>query len=152
MIDMKKAESFAERLAKREEEDIVLFRQGVPGFEHLKRYVLFRMDEQLPFYCLQAADEAAVQFLVVDPFLFYPQYEFELSKTVQSELNIRNEDDVQIFCIVSGAADFKRATLNLMAPIVLNVETRDAQQVILHESNYKTKHPLWPDQPKGEEA
>jgi flagellar assembly factor FliW len=34
------------------------------------------------------------------------------------------------------------ATLNLMAPIVINDKDRCGKQVILHESRYSVKHPL----------
>ena len=34
------------------------------------------------------------------------------------------------------------ATINLMAPIVINERERCGKQVILHESQYSVKHPL----------
>lgn len=130
--------------------EMVTFPKGIPGFEQLKRYVLQQTDPQAPFYFLQAADAEEVEFLLVNPFVFYPDYEFELSDAVQSELSIAREEDVQIFCIVSAGNEMASATLNLMAPIVVNKKSGEAQQVILHQSPYQTKHPLFPEAQGGE--
>lgn len=140
---MIKVQSFTWGEIECKEEHVLTFPKGIPGFTQLKQYVLLQPDPQTPFYFLQPLDTAEVDFMLADPFLFYPHYEFELSESIQHELNITSEEQVQIFCIVSVEKDIKSATINLLAPLVINTTNRKAMQVILHQSSYQTKHPLW---------
>jgi flagellar assembly factor FliW len=124
-----------------EDDKILRFPQGIPGFEQTHEFVLVHADEGIPFSFMQAVAEGGLSFIVTDPFLFFPDYEFELSDSVKKELHIGNESDVMVRCVAS-IHDKNVITLNLLAPIVLNVVERAGKQVILHSSTYKTKHVL----------
>ncbi|MNF03052.1 Flagellar assembly factor FliW [compost metagenome] len=45
--------------------------------------------------------------------------------------------------MVTIKEDLERSTVNLLAPIVLNPVKRLGKQVVLHKSNYQTRHDLW---------
>jgi flagellar assembly factor FliW len=47
-----------------------------------------------------------------------------------------------VYAVATIPEDPNKATLNLMAPIVINDRVRCGKQVILHESKYSVKHPL----------
>ncbi|MNN83154.1 Flagellar assembly factor FliW [compost metagenome] len=63
------------------------------------------------------------------------------------ELQIK--DSVVIRSIVTIKEQLNQSTLNLLAPIVLNPDNRLGKQVVLHKSEYQSRHPLW-DQPHNE--
>lgn len=125
-----------------QEENILTFTQGIPGFEQLQRYVLIQPDADVPFCFFQSVDDESLAFIIIDPFLFYPDYDFQLPENVQEELSIESEKDVKIWSIVSVPESFNDATVNLMAPLVVNLELMLGKQVILHDSDYRTKHRL----------
>jgi flagellar assembly factor FliW len=60
----------------------------------------------------------------------------------QQELNIENEADVAVWSIVTIDRHNNEVTLNLLAPIVVNVRDKRGKQIILHDSDYQTKHKL----------
>lgn len=134
-------------------EAIIRFKTGLPGFEQLKRFVLLDLEEEAPFKCLQSVDEEDAAFVVVNPFLFYPDYEFQLPSTVQEELEITREEDVEVWCIVTIHCSVEETTLNLLAPVILNKIGRWGKQIVLHDTVYRTKHKLLhtiPDAPGSE--
>ncbi|MEO3947272.1 flagellar assembly protein FliW [Gorillibacterium sp. CAU 1737] len=127
-----------------EENDIVTFPHGVPGFEEIHRFVLIKPEPELPFSYLQAVDELDLAFVVTDPFGFFADYEFELSEADQSDLSAEREDQLVVLTILTVRDDLAEATANLFAPVVINWETKKGKQVVLHDSGYSTKHPLLP--------
>lgn len=126
-----------------EEEHIYSFAKGIPGFEEFRRYILLDMNNT-PFSHLQSVENGDLALVVVDPFSFYANYEFILPDTVMQELDIEKSKQVAIRCVVTVKRRLETATVNLLAPLVFNVEKRKGKQIILHQSAYTTKHPLLP--------
>lgn len=122
------------------EDDVLYFGKGIPGFESLTKFIIYEPDPEVPVFALQSVDEPAVDLPIVNPFLFFPEYDVKLSQTVQNELEIKNAAEVHIYTVMSFGKT--GATLNLLAPLVVNVSSRQGQQVVLHDSGYETKHPL----------
>jgi flagellar assembly factor FliW len=122
-----------------EEDKIVTFEQGIPGFEASRRFIVLHPDESLPFAFMQSIEDGDLAFIVTNPFYYFPEYQFELPDSVQEALNIENESDVTLCSVVTvgGGEDIY---LNLLAPIVMNTRLKKGRQVILHQSEYKTKH------------
>ncbi|MFB5266727.1 flagellar assembly protein FliW [Paenibacillus enshidis] len=122
-------------------QNIFHFPKGLPGFEELHEFYLQAHNEL--FSLLSAVDQPAVSFITVNPFDFHANYEFELSDDTIEELGIQNESQVAVRCIVTWHSQQSLTTVNLLAPIIFNTETRTGKQVVLQNTNYATKHPLW---------
>jgi flagellar assembly factor FliW len=123
-------------------DDIFTFSQGIPGFESLRQFVIIQPDTEVPFSYLQSVEQGEVSIIITNPFLFYPDYELQLNDKTQEELHIKQEKDVLVWSTVSVIERIQEATINLLAPIVVNVEKKLGKQVILHGSSYITKHRL----------
>jgi flagellar assembly factor FliW len=118
------------------------FDQGIPGFEHLTQFIFEEVGEDLPMKLMKSTEDMAVSLLVASPFLFYPDYEWELADTVKQELSINKEEDVEVWSVITVSTDFANATINLLAPIVLNSRTLKGKQLILHDNTYSSRAPL----------
>jgi flagellar assembly factor FliW len=125
-----------------EDKDIVTFSQGIPGLEDLTQYTIIQPDPSIPFQYFQSLEHEQITFLVTNPFLFFEDYDIELPEFVQEELHIEHPEDVAVWTIVTVNADYTRASVNLLAPIIINNSNRTAKQIILHDSEYKVKHDL----------
>ena len=134
-----------------EEVLIYTFEHGIPGFEHLKRYVIVQPDPELPFSYLQSIDDDEVTLLLTNPFLFYGNYDFELNEQIQEELQIEDPSDIAVWSVVSTGSPSEGATLNLLAPIIISAKKMLGRQVILHNTSYRTKHPLIQEKNGGDE-
>lgn len=125
-----------------EEWEVFFFHQALPGLEDYQRYIFIQPDPESPFVFLQSIENGDIALVLTNPFLFFSEYDFELSEGVIKELEIESAEDVVVWSVVSVKDRVEEATLNLLAPIVVNVNTRVGKQVILHESPYSTKHKL----------
>jgi flagellar assembly factor FliW len=122
-----------------EEDKIVTFAQGLPGFEQYKTYIMLTPDPEIPLTFMQSLEDGELAFIVTDPFAYFPDYDFELPASVEEELQLELQEDVMVFAIVSISQD-DEFSLNLLAPIILNIKEKIGRQVILHQTPYKTKH------------
>ncbi|CAM3952313.1 flagellar assembly protein FliW [Mesobacillus thioparans] len=123
--------------------EVLAFDKGIPGFLDEKKFVLLPLSEENIFYVMQSAATPALAFILSNPFNFFKDYDFKLEDTVVEELGIKLEQDVQVYSILTVHDPFEKTTANLQAPIILNVENYKAKQVILHEEQYSTKHPIF---------
>ena len=134
-----------------EEEKIIHFPDGIPGFEDLKRYVFMaeenvnlQEDKLEVFHWLQSVCDASVAFLVVNPFLFIPDYSFDLSDDEVTALELKSPEEIAVFNIITIPGEkAAEVTINLLAPLIINFKLKLAKQVILTGSNYSTKHTLF---------
>jgi flagellar assembly factor FliW len=114
----------------------ITFTSPILGFEEEREFILIRNSNDSPFYWLQSLKIPELAFLLVDPFVFFPDYKPQLKM-------IGNTDNVAIYVIVNITEDFKYSTVNLIAPIVIDVDAKTAMQVVLEDSDYTTKHQLF---------
>ena len=118
----------------------ITFPHGLFGFESLKEYVLLNA-EQEPFYWLQSLDVEQVAFILINPFLFRPDYEMNIDNEELLPIGITDPGKAVIFAIVTIPPD-NPMTANLQGPLVINRETRLGLQAVLTDSRWRTKHDI----------
>lgn len=124
-----------------QEEEIIHFPHGIPGFENMKRFMIIDLDD-IPFSYLQCIDEPELSLLITDPFLFNKNYEFDLSESARAELEVKDVGEVIVRVVVSVKDDLQDATMNLLAPMVINTNKKIGKQVVLHLTPYSTRQRL----------
>ncbi|PZD97837.1 flagellar assembly protein FliW [Paenibacillus sambharensis] len=135
-----------------EEKDIFHFEVGIPGFEELSSFVVIQDSTEASFSYLQSVERPELSFFLIDPFAFFPAYDFELPETAVKDLKAESIEQLLVRTIVTVRDKLSNATTNLVAPIVLNMEERVGKQVILIQTDYTTRHNLFPietDEVKG---
>ncbi|MGQ9472931.1 MAG: flagellar assembly protein FliW [Candidatus Caldatribacteriaceae bacterium] len=120
------------------ETEVVLFPWGLPGFEHIRRFILL---EEKNFFWLQSVDEEEVVFAVCDPFLYFPGYEVEIPPTECELLGLSRESDVVVLAIMNFKSS-REIGVNLLAPVVINCKLRMGKQIILEDTQYGLCHLL----------
>ena len=127
------------------QDTIITFDDGLPGFPQLNRFIILEMEGIKPFRYLQALpddDTPPIALYLINPFLVDPSYEFRLTDSDMAAIKSKNSTELTIYAIATIPENPGDATLNMMAPIVINERGRCGKQVILHESKYSVKHPL----------
>jgi flagellar assembly factor FliW len=124
------------------DDKIFAFKEGLPGFPQIHRFAILEVEEIKPFQYLQALDDPPISLFVINPFLVDPGYEFRLTDSDMEDVSSKNSTELAVYAVATIPDDPSQATLNLMAPIVINDKARCGKQVILHESKYAVKHPL----------
>ncbi len=121
----------------------VRFGCGLPGFPGPRRFALVRWgDVDGPYSVMVDLDAPTVRFLVVPPQVFFPDYVVDLEDTVAEALHLDGPDDCLVLVIVALGDRAEDATANLLGPVVINVRTREGQQVVLSETGHTARVPL----------
>jgi flagellar assembly factor FliW len=131
------------RLGKFEIKDneIVTFPQGIPGFEHLRRFAVVSFEETKPICWLVSLEDETVALPIIDPWLIENEYEVELSEDEMKILQVNDPSDVIIWSVVTiPNGKPEQTTVNLKAPIVINLKSGLGMQIILDK--YDLKHPI----------
>lgn len=132
-----------------DEEKIVHFQNGIPAFEDEHEFVVLPYDEESPYYFMQSVKSPDLAFLLTIPFLFFPDYSFEIDDATIQELDVKNYDKLLYYSMITiPNGSIRYMTANLLAPVVINIENMQAKQVVLDKSNYTTKHRLFPETAK----
>ena len=113
---------------------------GIIGFPKLTRYVLLNYTP--PFSWLQSLDDPGLAFVVVNAAEFGDGYSFPLPLH-DRELDIGDSDDVAIINLVTVRQDPMQTTVNLKAPVVVNLRNMRGRQIVLDDSRFPTRMPLW---------
>jgi flagellar assembly factor FliW len=116
----------------------IIFSQGLLGFEAYKEYVLFDAKRQ-PFYWLQSVDEETIAFILLNPFLFRPDYEVNVDNEELLEIGLSDPSKALILAILTIPPG-GLMTANLQGPLVINRDTRFGMQAILSDPRWGIKH------------
>jgi flagellar assembly factor FliW len=114
----------------------------VAGFPDHRRYVLVELDESSLLRALQSLDDPALRFLVLPPGPFFPDYEPEIGGDWVDQLELTTAEDALVLVVITPGATAADATANLLAPVVINVHTRRAAQIVLDDSSLPLRAPL----------
>ncbi|OBR95019.1 flagellar assembly factor FliW [Clostridium ragsdalei P11] len=102
-----------------ENEDILMFKKGIPGFENLRKFILVPAEENNLFYILHSIEDINIGIVVVSPFNVLKNYEFDLNEIKVCELNIKSKKDIIVVNTVNLSTKLENITVNLKAPIVM---------------------------------
>lgn len=134
-----------------EEQDIIKFADGLPAFEDEHEFVVLPYEEGTPYMFLQSMNTPELAFLMTDPFVFFPDYTFELDDANMDKLGVEDMEDILVCTLISiPAGGIANMTTNLLAPVVINRHTKEARQVVLEKTQYTTKHRLFPEKKVAE--
>lgn len=120
---------------------------GLIGFPNFAQFVLIEYSE--PFSWLQSTETPDLAFVVVNAAEFGDEYSFPLP-TEDRALDLKQEDDVAIFNLVTIRPDPTMSTVNLKAPVVVNLRNRMGKQIILDDPRFPTRMPLYSQEAKQE--
>jgi flagellar assembly factor FliW len=113
-------------------EGAIDFPSGVPGFEHLRRFVLVEQAALAPLVFLQSLETPDLCFPAVAVCAIDPQYELEVSREDLEILNLdpsrQPEVGRDVVCLAIVAAPKGLPTANLLAPIVINLSPRSSSR------------------------
>jgi flagellar assembly factor FliW len=132
-----------------DDQRLIHFPSGIVGFPDNRDFALVQTSEDSGFYWLQSVDRAELAFVVCDPRLFVSDYRVPIKQEELSQVGLSDPGGAQVFVIVNKVDD--QLTGNMQGPLVVNVETRVAKQLVLSDKRYTTRHTLM-DLPRKDAA
>lgn len=123
------------------EDQVFAFEPPMGGFEEFRRFVLIT-DEESPVEWLQSVDDVEVAFALLEPFMFDPDYVFELPDGDAEELGMQEADDGFVRCILTLRDDPDEITANMVAPLVFCRRSHLVRQLVLQDSGQPLRRPI----------
>lgn len=111
-----------------EPEDILLFSSGLYAFETHRHWVLLADAANPAVAWLQSLSDPEVALALVSPRRFVPGYQVRLARNQLTPLELAALDQAFVLTILSkhhGAV-----TVNLKAPVIINLDRRIGRQVV----------------------
>jgi flagellar assembly factor FliW len=115
-------------------DNVVDFSDGLFGFEHFHRYVIVHDEDSEPFRWLVSVENTELSFPMLDPALILPGY---------NPLSVVGPGK-EVWVLAALNRNVEHSTVNLRSPVVIDRQTRSAQQVILDDDTLPFKFPLGP--------
>jgi flagellar assembly factor FliW len=117
--------------------------EGLVGMPDLRHFSLSRWGgDESPYALLRCLDEEGLEFVVVPPTLFFPDYEPVVDDDLVAQLELTGADDAVVLVIVTIGDPVDRSTANLLGPIVVNRHTHKAAQAVLSPDEHDARRPL----------
>jgi flagellar assembly factor FliW len=104
----------------------------MPGFPAHRQFVLVRLNDDGLLYAFTSIEDPELRFLVAPPEPFFPDYAPEIEKEVFAALNTKDPDRLLVMVVITAGVG--ETTANLMAPIIVDRDSRRAMQVVLNGS------------------
>lgn len=129
-----------------DEDKILNFPNGIIGFEDCRKFILVSDEELEPFQWLLCIDEGKeeIGFPLLMPFILVPDYFDDLPKDIVEELKKDEDCPLNILNVVTIKGRDGKMTLNLRAPIIIDVEKKEGKQIILPKESIPVDYVLEP--------
>ena len=127
-----------------EESRIFDFVLPIIGFNELSKYVILEQDKDALFKWLQSVEEPALAFPIISVASLDYEYSVDLTDSVINDLDIKNAESLLVMNITSIPQDNPRGTtINLLAPLIFNLDNQKAGQIVLSGSGYDISYPMF---------
>jgi len=135
-----------EKFGEIEVEDSRVFDFVMPviGFDELTKFIILDPNQDSLFKWLQSVEEPGLAFPIISVASLEYDYSVDLSDNVVYALGITNAESLLVMNITSIPQDNPQGTtINLLAPLIFNLDNQKAGQIVLSGSGYDISYPMF---------
>ncbi len=131
-----------------DDDKIINFTSGLPGFEGLKKYTILSIDDFEPFEIMYCADsDFELKFVLLRPQLILDDFSVSLKVSDKEELCIDENDEILEYLVITvDNDDITKSTANMLGPIVVNATKMIGKQLLLDENKFNSQFPIFQKQ------
>jgi len=125
------------------------FPHGMPGFETEHAFLFLNQPATYPLMFMQSISRPELCFILLPVLAAYPQYKLRVSEEDLESLGLSagrqpriGKDILCAAMVCAGGAERPEPTVNLLAPILVNLKRQIGVQAIQTPSRYSYRHPL----------
>ena len=128
------------------DEKIITMEKGMIGYPELRHFALIfdeeKKEKKFKIMWLQSMDDGDIAFPVTDPMYIKADYQPSVNAEIIAHLGEITEDNIYILVTVTVPKKVEDFSVNLKAPIVINMDTNKGAQVI-SEDDYPVKYKIY---------
>lgn len=112
------------------------FRGSILGFEELNEFKLEIISDTF-FVYLRSTENDDLSFVTTSPFDWYKEYSLTIDEPLKNKLMIEKPEDALILCIVTVRETLQTSTINLAAPLIINIQHKIGLQHVVQDAKYR---------------
>ncbi|MEW9080647.1 flagellar assembly protein FliW [Terrisporobacter glycolicus] len=120
----------------------IFFEKGIPGLEKYSKFEVSQVESNEKFKLIISIEDSNIGFIAISPFEIKKDYELNLSDDIIKELQIDSPKDVLVLNLITLGKTLEKSTVNLKAPVIINIKNNKGKQLILQDDKYNIKEPL----------
>ncbi|MGB7760924.1 MAG: flagellar assembly protein FliW [Bryobacteraceae bacterium] len=129
-----------------EPQDIIEFPRGLPGFEDRRRFLAIHQERTAPLVFLQSLEDPGLCFITAPVLTVDPRFRLRMSEEDRDAAGLssvrRPRIGKDVWALGVIAVRETGPTVNLLAPLVINLRSLRAVQAVMRESAYSHRHAL----------
>lgn len=129
--------------------DIIHFKEGLLGFENLKKFFIVDPGDQTLILWFQSIDDKNTAFPIIEPSIFCPSYSVKLLPPELTSLELEKVSDASVYTVLTIPKKVTEMSANLKAPIIINNKNKLARQIVLQDSKLEVKYEMYSDLKKS---
>lgn len=120
---------------------IIDFPWGLPGFEELHKFIILEVSNTWPIYWLQSTENKYIALPIIVSFEILEDYSIYIKENELEGLFVESKNDLLILNIAVIPEDIRNMTINLAAPVVINVKRSVGKQIIIDAKELQIRYP-----------
>ena len=126
------------------DEKLIIFPEGIVGFPFLNQFALIHDadNENAPIMWLQSMEEPGFAMPVIEPNMVVDNYNPTVNDEFLEPVGELAPDQIYSLVTITVPPQIEKMSVNLKAPIVINMENNKAVQIIV-EDDFQVKHPIY---------
>ena len=126
------------------DEKLIKFPEGIVGFPFLNRFALIHDadNEDSPITWMQSMEEPRFAMPVIEPNAVIDTYNPMINDEYLAPVGDLKPEQTYSLVTITVPPEIEKMSVNLKAPIVINMENNKAVQIIV-EDDYQVKHPIY---------
>jgi flagellar assembly factor FliW len=130
-----------------EEQSVICFPSGLPGFDRERKFLLIEQPINKPLVFLQSLSRGEICFPTLPVLAIDPDFRLRVSpedlRTLGLPENQKPRIGQDLVCLaIISLGENRPPTANLLSPVIINLKTNTAVQTIPLDSSYSHQHPL----------
>ena len=128
------------------EDKVVNMLGGLIGFETLRQFVLINEDDDKDkkgVMWLQSVEDGDLALPTMDPTIVKTSYSPSISEDLLKGLGDFDKDEYLILVTLTVPKKIEDMSVNLKAPIIIDIETMKGIQVIVDDEDCPVKYPIY---------
>ena len=126
-----------------EKKDILTFKDGLLGFDNLKKFFIVDPGDQTLILWLQSVEDQTTAFPILEPKIFKPDFAVKLLPAELTSLELDNLNNASVYTILTIPQVVTDMSANLKAPIIINNQSKVARQIVLQDSKLEVRYEMY---------
>jgi flagellar assembly factor FliW len=128
-----------------QEDHLIQFRDGMIGLSSLKKYILVESTGSPLILWLQSVEDSGIAFPVIEPWFFRRDYKVAMTDADRICLALDEGDRTKAFVVMTVPSTMENMTVNLKAPVVINLTRAVGAQVVQLDKSLEIRTPAYED-------